>query len=82
MSSCKGRVGLAITGKLEMVVDEEVFLVDCTFCWSWQRCPFAVTNLLGKCFRTRVDVRPGHVVEKPAVIVVVHDDMTGLKDDL
>ena len=25
---------------------------------------------------------PGHVVKKPAVIVVVHDDTTGLKDAL
>ena len=81
MSSCKGRVGLAITGKLERVVDEEVFLVDCTFCWYWQRCPFAVATLLGKCFRTRADVRPGHVVKKPLVIALVHDDTTGLKAD-
>ena len=26
-----------------------------------------------------MDVRPGHVVKKPAVIAVVHDDTTGLK---
>ena len=34
---------------------------------------------MDKCFRTRVDARPGHVVKKPAVIAVVHDDTTGLK---
>ena len=62
-----------------MVVAGEVFLVDCTFFWSWRRCPFAVAMLLGKFFRTRVDVRPGHVVKKPAVILVVHDDTEGLK---
>ena len=38
--------------------------------------------LLGNFFRTRADVRPGHVVKKPGVIAVVHDDMTGLKADL
>ena len=62
-----------------MVVAGEVFLVDCTFCRYWQRCPFAVAMLLGKCFRTRADVRPGHVVKKPAVIMVVHDVTTGLR---
>ena len=35
--------------------------------------------LLGKFFLTRVAVIPGHVVKKSAVIVVVHDDTTGLK---
>ena len=35
--------------------------------------------ILGKCCRIRADVRPGHVVKKPAVIAVVHDDTTGLK---
>ena len=35
--------------------------------------------LLGKYFRTRVDVIPGHVVKKPAVIAVVRDDTTGMK---
>ena len=57
----------------------EVFLVDRTFFWSWRRCPFAVAMILGKCFRTRADVRLGHVVKKPAVIAVVHDDTTGMK---
>ena len=36
--------------------------------------------LLGKCFWTRAKLRPGHVVKKPAVILVVHVYMTGLKD--
>ena len=34
MSSCKGRVGVVITGGLETVVAGEVFLVDLMFCWS------------------------------------------------
>ena len=37
---------------------------------------------LGKFFRTRVDVSPDHVVKKPAVIAVVHDDTAGMKADL
>ena len=32
---------------------------------------------LGKLFRTRAEVRPGHAVKKPVVIAVVHDDTTG-----
>ena len=78
LGSCKGRGGVVITGGLEMVVTGEVFLVDCMFCWSWQRCPFAVARLLGKFFRTRAELRPGHVVKKPAVIAVVQVDKTGL----
>ena len=62
-----------------MVVAGEVFLVDRTFCRSWWRCPFAVAMLLGKCFQTRADVRLGHVVNKPEVIAVAHDDTTVLK---
>ena len=62
-----------------MVVAGEVFLVDRTFYRSWRRCPFAMAMLLSKCFRTRANVSLGHVVKKPAVIAVVHDDTTGLK---
>ena len=65
-----------------MVVAGEVFLVDRTFCRSWRRCPFAVAVLWGRKFQTIADVRPGHVVKKPAVIVVVHDDTAGLKASL
>ena len=65
-----------------MVVAGEVFLVDQTFCRSWRRCLFAVVMILGKCFRTRADVRPGHVVKKPTVIAVFHVDTMGLKADL
>ena len=79
LSSCEGRGGVVITCVLEMVVAGGMFLVDRTFCRSWRRFPFAVAMLLGKCFRTRVDVRPGHVAKKPAVIAVVHDDTTGMK---
>ena len=62
-----------------MVVAGEVFLVNRTFCLSWRRCPFAVDMLLGKCFRTRAEVIQGHVVKKPAVIAVAHDDTMGPK---
>ena len=34
---------------------------------------------MGKCLRTRAEVRPGHVMKKTAVIAVVQADMTGLK---
>ena len=64
-----------------MVLAGEVFLVDCTFFRSWRRCPFAVARLWGKCFRTRVELRPGHVVKKQAVISVVQVDITVLKAD-
>ena len=78
--SCEGRGGVVITGSLEMGVEGEVFLVDHTFFRSWRRCPFAVARILGKCLRTRAEVRHGHVVKKPAVIAVVQVDTTGLKD--
>ena len=79
VSSCKGRVEVVIPGGLETGVAGEVFLVERTFCRSWRRCTFAVAMLLGKCFLTRAAVRPVHVVKKPAVIAVVHDDTMGLK---
>ena len=68
-----------ITGGLEMVVAGEVFLVDHTFYGSCQRCPLAVARLLGKCFRTSAELRPGHVVKKPAVISLVHVETMGMK---
>ena len=74
-------VWVLITGGLDMGVAREVVLVDRTFCRSWRRCPFAVARLLGKCLRTRADVRPGHVVKKPEVMVAVQVDTTGLKAD-
>ena len=40
-----------------------------------------VDRLLGKCFRTREELRPGHVVKKLAVIVVVLVDTTGRNAD-
>ena len=43
--------------------------------------PFAVARLLGKCFRTRAELRPGHVVKEPAVIAVVQVDTTVPKAD-
>ena len=79
LSSYEGRDVVVITGGLEMVVAGEVFLADRKFCRSWRRCLFAVAMLLGKCFRTRADVRPGHVVKNPAVIAVIHNDTTVLK---
>ena len=41
--------------------------------------PFAVAMLLGKNFRTRAELIPGHVVKKPAVIAVVQVYTAGLK---
>ena len=38
-----------------------------------------MARLLGKFFRTRAELRPGHVVKKPAVIAVVQVDTTGMK---
>ena len=40
----------------------------------------AVARLLGKSFCTSAELRPGHVVKKPAVIAVVQVETTGLKD--
>ena len=37
-------------------------LVDQAFCQSCQRWPFAVASDLARCFRTKLEVRPGHVV--------------------
>ena len=34
---------------------------------------------MGECFQTIVELRPGHVVKKPAVIAVVQVDTTELK---
>ena len=38
-----------------------------------------VARLLGKCLRTRAEVRTGHDVKKPTVMVVVQVDKTGMK---
>ena len=38
-----------------------------------------VAKLLGKFLWTRAEVRPGHVVKKPAVMAVVQVDTMGLK---
>ena len=81
LGSCEGRGRVVITGGLEMVLSGEVVPVDRTFCGSWWRCPFAVAILLGKCFWTGAELRPGHVVKKPAVIAVVHVYTTGMKAD-
>ena len=61
------------------IVAGKVFLVDRTFCRSWRRCPFAVARFLGIFLRTRAEVRPGHVVNKPDVMAAVQVDKTGLK---
>ena len=76
---CEGRGGVVITGRLEMVVAGEVFLVDRIFFRYWRRCPFAVAVLLSNFFRTRAELRPGRVLKKPAVVAVVHVETTGLK---
>ena len=61
--SCEGRGRFFITGGSEMGVVGEVVLVERTFCRSWRRKLLAVTRLLGKCLKTRAEVRPGHVVK-------------------
>ena len=71
--------GVFITGGLEMIVAGEVFLVDRMFCRSCRRLTFAVARLLGIFFRTRVELRPGHVVKKPVVVAVVQVDIMVLK---
>ena len=38
-----------------------------------------MARFLGKYFRTSVELRPSHVVNKPAVIAVVQVETTGLK---
>ena len=40
-----------------------------------------MARLLVKCLWTRAEVRPDHVVKKPAVMAVVRVDTTGLKAD-
>ena len=40
-----------------------------------------VSRILGKCLQTRAEVRPCHVVKKPAVMAVVQVDTTSLKAD-
>ena len=40
-----------------------------------------VARLLGKCLRTRAEVRPGHVVKKPEVMAEVQVNTKGLKAD-
>ena len=79
LGSCKGKATVVITGRLEMGVDGEVFLVDRKFCRSWRRCTFALARVFGQCLQTSAEVRPGHVVKKPAVMVAVQVDTTGLK---
>ena len=37
LGSCEGRGRVAITGGLDIGVEVEVVLVDCTFCRSWRR---------------------------------------------
>ena len=40
-------------------------------------CPCAVMMDLGKCLRTRAEVRPGQVVKKPVSIAWIHVEGTG-----
>ena len=64
-----------------MGVVVEVFLMDRTFYQYWRRCPFAVARFLGKCLRTRTEVRPSHVVKKSEMMADVQVGLTGLKAD-
>ena len=40
-----------------------------------------MSRILGKCLWTRTEVSPGHVVNKPKLMVAVQVDTTGLKYD-
>ena len=54
-------------------------LVDRT-CWRANlRWPLAVSINLGSCLRTRLDVRPGQVVKKPAYMALQQVSIMGLK---
>ncbi len=56
-----------------------VVLVERTFLQSCLRWPLAVARDLGRCLRTKSEVRPGHVEKKPALMACVQVQVTGLK---
>ena len=41
-------------------------LVERMFIFFFRMCPLAVSMDLGRCLRTRSEVRPGHETKKPA----------------
>ena len=57
----------------------EIDFVDRMFILVLRICPFAVAIDLGRCFLTRSDVSPGHVVKKPSSMALIQVDGTGLK---
>ena len=59
--------------------DGEIDFVERMFIFVLRMCPFAVAIDLGRCFFTRSDVRPGHVVKKPSSMAAIQVDGTGLK---
>jgi hypothetical protein len=54
-------------------------LVERTFLRSWRSWPFSVARDLGRCLRTRAEVKPGQVVKKPASMAAVQVLVAGLK---
>ena len=54
-------------------------LVDRTFWHAILRWPFSVSMDLGRCLRTRLDMRPGQVVKNPVSMALHQVFMTVLK---
>ena len=52
--------------------------VERMFILVLRMCPFAVAIDLGRCLRTRSEVRPGQVAKKPLSMAAIHVDGTGL----
>jgi hypothetical protein len=52
--------------------------VVCIFCCFWLRWPLTVAINLGRCFQTRLAVRPGQVAKCPFWMAQIHVDGTGL----
>lgn len=53
--------------------------VERMFIFFLRICPFAVAIDLGRCLRTRSEVRPGQVVKNPASMATIQVEGTGLK---
>ena len=51
--------------------------VNFVFCCCWSIFPFAVMVLLGRCQRTALTVRPGHVAKNPLSMALIQVDWAG-----
>ena len=65
--------GLGVPGVLA------VFVVNLIPCLTSRMCPRAVGLDFGRYLRTRLDVRPGQVANRPTLIASIHVEGTGLK---